>query len=60
MGASVSLSTFNGDFDFDFPVTLTETRGGDKRFGFTLGTGSARIELSSFGGTIRLRRPSSR
>ncbi len=58
--ASVSVSTFNGDFETDFPVTLTESRGGGKRFGFTLGTGSARIELSSFGGTIRLRRPSSR
>ncbi len=55
--ATVSVSTFNGEFESDFPITLTETRGGGKRFTFVLGSGSARIELSSFGGTIRLKRP---
>ncbi len=55
--ATVSVSTFNGEFESSFPVTLTETRSGGKRFTFVLGDGSARIELDSFGGTIRLRRP---
>ncbi|HEU4699457.1 MAG TPA: DUF4097 family beta strand repeat-containing protein [Gemmatimonadales bacterium] len=52
--AGVYVSTFQGDFESDFPVTLTSTR--RKRFNFTLGSGSARIELESFQGTIALRR----
>jgi DUF4097 and DUF4098 domain-containing protein YvlB len=56
--ARVSVSTFQGDFESDFPVTLTERTG--KRFEFTLGKGSASIDLESFQGTIRLNRPGSR
>lgn len=56
--ARVSVSTFQGDFQSDFPVTLTERRG--KRFDFTLGSGSAAIDLESFQGTIRLVRPGTR
>lgn len=52
---TVTVSTFNGDFESDFPVTITGTR--DKRFSFAIGGGSARLELESFGGSIRLRRP---
>jgi DUF4097 and DUF4098 domain-containing protein YvlB len=54
--ASVSVSTFNGEFASDFPVTLTETRKG-KRFNFTIGSGSAQVTLESFQGTIQLVRP---
>ena len=54
--AAVSVATYSGDFSSDFPVPLTETRHG-KRFSFTLGGGSARIELESFQGGIQLRRP---
>ena len=36
-------------------MTLTERHG--KRFDFTIGNGSARVELESFSGTIRLTRP---
>src|SRR5262249_19374441 len=55
--ASVAVSTFGGEFESDFPVTLTEGRKG-KRFNFTLGKGGgAMIELESFQGTIRLARP---
>jgi DUF4097 and DUF4098 domain-containing protein YvlB len=54
-GALVSVSTFQGDFESAFPVTLTERHG--KRFDFTIGNGSARVELESFSGTIRLTRP---
>jgi hypothetical protein len=55
--ADVLVSTYNGEFESDFPITLTEARGQGERFGFTLGSGGARIELKSFGGTIRLTRP---
>lgn len=54
--ASVSVSTFNGEFESAFPVTLTETRKG-KRFSFTIGGGSAQVTLESFQGTIELVRP---
>ena len=53
--ATVSVATFNGEFESNFPVELTETKKG-KRFGFTLGKGSALIELETFGGTVKLRR----
>ena len=56
--ASVTVSTFNGEFASEFPVTLTETRKG-KRFSFTLGSGSAQVNLESFQGTIQLVRPGS-
>ena len=54
--ASVAVSTFNGEFESEFPVTLTETRKG-KRFSFRLGSGSAQVTLESFQGTIELVRP---
>jgi hypothetical protein len=54
--AAVSVSTFNGEFESDFPVTLTETRKG-KRFNFTIGSGSAQVSLESFQGTVHLVRP---
>lgn len=54
--AAVSVSTFGGEFESEFPVTLTEARKG-KRFSFTLGSGSAQVSLESFQGTIQLVRP---
>ncbi len=57
--ATVFVRTFQGDFSSDFPVQLPEgqnARSGSKRFNFTLGSGSARIELQSFGGDIVLAR----
>lgn len=59
--ATVFVRTFQGDFAADFPVQLPEgqnPRSGSKRFNFTLGSGSARIELQSFGGDIVLARKS--
>jgi DUF4097 and DUF4098 domain-containing protein YvlB len=53
--ATVFVRTFQGDFGADFPIQLPEgqsPRSGSKRFNFTLGTGSARIELQSFNGDI--------
>jgi len=57
--ATVFVRTFQGDFAADFPVQLPEgqtARSGSKRFNFTLGTGSARLELQSFNGDIVLAR----
>jgi DUF4097 and DUF4098 domain-containing protein YvlB len=53
--AIVFVRTFQGDFSADFPIQLPEgqtARSGSKRFNFTLGNGSARIELQSFNGDI--------
>jgi len=54
--ATVAVSTFSGEFASDFPVSLNETKRG-QRFAFALGTGTARVELESFQGTIHLFRP---
>jgi DUF4097 and DUF4098 domain-containing protein YvlB len=55
--ATVTVSTFSGSIDASFPLTLMGTTPNRHRFSFTLGSGSARVELESFDGTIRLRRP---
>ncbi|MFI5279062.1 MAG: DUF4097 family beta strand repeat-containing protein [Gemmatimonadales bacterium] len=57
--ATVSVSTFSGDFSSDFPITIQpghQTQGRD--WDFRQGTGSARVRLQSFSGTINLRRGS--
>jgi len=56
VNATVSVSTFSGDFASDFPVSLSESKPG-KQFCFSLGRGSAKVELESFQGTIHLFRP---
>ncbi|MDX1622882.1 MAG: DUF4097 family beta strand repeat-containing protein [Gemmatimonadota bacterium] len=56
--ARVHVSTFNGSFRTEFPVTIEDGPHG-RRFDFTLGAGEARVELTSFNGTIELRRPGS-
>ena len=57
--ASVTVNTFNGSFESEFPVTITgKTQ--RKKFSFTVGNGSARVTLESFGGDIQLVRPGSR
>ena len=53
--ATVSVATFDGEFESSFPVQLTEARKG-RRFNFTLGSGSAQIDLETFDGTIKLSR----
>lgn len=55
----VFVRTFQGDFSADFPIQLPEGQSssrGSKRFNFTLGAGSGRIELQSFNGDIHLAR----
>ena len=53
---TVSVSTFHGEFESEFPVRLTGTTR-DRQFDFTLGSGQGRLELESFNGEITLRRP---
>ncbi|MEX2609322.1 MAG: DUF4097 family beta strand repeat-containing protein [Gemmatimonadota bacterium] len=55
VSATFSVATENGTFDSDFPVQMQGRRRGD-RATFTLGSGSARVEMESFGGRIELRR----
>jgi DUF4097 and DUF4098 domain-containing protein YvlB len=52
-----SVATFSGDFQAGFPVHLNDTRQKSKRFNFTLGNGSARVELESFSGDIEIVKP---
>jgi DUF4097 and DUF4098 domain-containing protein YvlB len=56
--AAISIETFNGEFESDFQITMggNGNRVGGKNMEFRLGTGSARVQLSSFSGTISLRR----
>ena len=57
--ATIFVRTFQGDFTADFPIQLPDgqtPRSGSKRFNFTLGNGSARIETQSFNGDIVLAR----
>lgn len=53
--ATVSIATFEGEFEATFPVRITTAETGQK-FSFILGSGSARIELETFDGDIRLER----
>lgn len=57
--ATVFVRTFQGDFSADFAIQLPEGQSrdsGSKRFNFTLGSGSARIEVQSFNGDIHVAR----
>lgn len=53
LNATISVSTWGGEFESAVPVTISGSQEG-KRFSFTLGSGSARIELEAFDGLIRL------
>jgi DUF4097 and DUF4098 domain-containing protein YvlB len=59
VGAQLSVSTFNGGIESDFPITLKPGEHGigasqAKRLNFTLGQGSARILAETFSGDITL------
>lgn len=56
--ATLRLSTFNGRVQADFPVQVGAMREGVTQV--TLGSGSARVDLESFNGTIYLVRPAGR
>ena len=52
---TVAVATFAGDFRASFPISLQGRV--DRRFEFTLGSGSARLKLEAFDGEIHLIRP---
>ncbi len=55
--ATFTVRTYNGDFSSNLPTkTVGDVRRG-RRATYTLGSGGAEVELESFGGTVRLRRP---
>jgi DUF4097 and DUF4098 domain-containing protein YvlB len=57
VGAELSVSTFSGGIESDFPITLKA--GGAtqaKRLNFTLGHGTARLVVETFSGDITLQR----
>lgn len=59
VSAAVSLQTYSGTIESDFPITLTggAVMGGHPRsFDFRIGNGSARIMAQSFSGTVHLQR----
>jgi hypothetical protein len=56
--AVLSISTRSGQVHSAFPVPAGNVR--DGRLGFTLGTGSATIEVESFNGAVHLVRPPGR
>ena len=55
LGARVSVSTFDGSFESDFPV-VTERYQSGRELRFTVGGGGAELVLRAFDGEIRLRR----
>jgi len=55
--ATLSVETWRGKLDADFPVQLS-TISGSGRLTVKLGGGGARVKIESFGGRVRLRRPS--
>jgi DUF4097 and DUF4098 domain-containing protein YvlB len=56
--ADLDISTYSGDFESDFPVTVSDRRG--KRFTASVGGGGAKVALESFSGSIHLVRAGTR
>jgi len=56
--ATLSVSTENGKVEAAFPVQVNRLNEG--RFRLTLGSGSARVQLESYNGSIHLVRPAAR
>ncbi len=59
--AQLTVSTWNGSIDSEFPITLEPGEHGigigtSKRFTFTIGEGAARISAQTFNGDVVIRR----
>ena len=57
-GAQLTVATYNGSIDSDFPITLRPGEhgiGATRRFTFEIGKGDARISAESFNGDITIR-----
>lgn len=62
-GATVSLETFSGNVDSEFPVTLetgSSRSGHESKFEFRIGNGRSRIVAETFSGDIRIQRSTTR
>ena len=57
--ATVTVSTYAGEFDAPFPLRLSRSQPG-KRFTFSLGNGKAKVDVESFQGAIQLFTPGDR
>ena len=57
--ATVSVSTYDGEFESPFPIRLGRSEHG-KSFSFAVGNGKAQLDLESFQGAIQLFRPGDR
>jgi len=55
MDARISVSTFDGEFESEFPVVVQRFTGG-REFEFVLGAGRAHVQIEVFDGEIRLLR----
>jgi DUF4097 and DUF4098 domain-containing protein YvlB len=60
LGALISVETFSGTIDSDFPITLQPGQRHGKQFEFKVGDGGARIDASSFSGGIYIQRGTGR
>jgi DUF4097 and DUF4098 domain-containing protein YvlB len=60
LGAMISVETFSGTIDSDFPITLQPGQRHGKQFEFQVGNGGARIDATSFSGGIYIQRGSGR
>lgn len=60
LGARISVETFSGTIDSDFPITLQPGQRHGKEFEFQVGDGGARIGATSFSGGIYIQRGMSR
>ena len=58
VSAVVTVITYQGSFESCFPITVPQLRE-RRRMSFTLGSGSAGLDLESFQGSIRICRPGS-
>ncbi len=56
LNAAIEVETFSGEMLSDFPIQIAPGTTLNRSMSFRLGTGSARVRLSSFSGTISLRR----
>lgn len=56
-GCSGSVSTYEGSFHSTFQLDRSDKKHRENDFNFTIGDGSARLEVEAFNGSIRLARP---
>ncbi|MEP6689628.1 MAG: DUF4097 family beta strand repeat-containing protein [Gemmatimonadaceae bacterium] len=56
--ATLSIDTFNGDVESDFPMVLRPGERRGRHMEFTIGSGGARVSAETFSGDIEIRKAS--